>query len=425
MKAHKHWVYSALPRRSEPWLLGKPSNYQPACDKLSNTLQQAVRHHQWRGPQSTIYFIADPHADAEAFNASLIAGGCGKPAKRGKIQLNRKAKAGLIIIGGDCLDKGPSNLALLRAIKHIKQQGAKIKLLAGNHDLRLLMGLRSLEQSKHLTSEHFFIRMGPKVVPLLKEVFEHYITPADYHNLPSAKHCRQKIYPSPNWLQDFPQAVGKRLPPAAIEKECNGIRKKLISFEQATQQAGMTMQHVYAAAKKCQQLFFQPDGEFYWFFSDMQLAYRSGSFLFVHAGVDDNVCQLIAQQHVRQLNRRYRKQLKHDLFSFYYGSLANSMRTKYREIDWPLSDNGVKHLYHYGIHAVVHGHRNRCNGQQLRLRQGLLHIECDVTLDRNSRRKEGMNGIGAGITIIQPCGNVQAISVDHPYIKRLEPNNYR
>ena len=109
-------------------------------------------------------------------------------------------------------------------------------------------------------------------------------------------------------------------------------------------------------------------------------------------------------------------------FEFYYGPLANATRTKYREIDMPLSHRGVGRMHRLGIHAVVHGHRNRSAGQRIMVRRGMLHFECDVTMDRNLRRREGLDGPGAGVTIFRPEGRVVAISADHPLAKVFEPD---
>jgi hypothetical protein len=60
----------------------------------------------------------------------------------------------------------------------------------------------------------------------------------------------------------------------------------------------------------------------------------------------------------------------------------------------------------------------------LRLRRGMLHIECDITLDRHSRRKEGLKGPGAGVTIIRPEGKVLGISTDYPHAKLFDPQAF-
>ena len=58
------------------------------------------------------------------------------------------------------------------------------------------------------------------------------------------------------------------------------------------------------------------------------------------------------------------------------------------------------------------------------LRQGMIHFESDTTMDRNSRRKEGLENYGAGVTIIRPEGRVIGISADYPFAKVFEPETY-
>ena len=98
------------------------------------------------------------------------------------------------------------------------------------------------------------------------------------------------------------------------------------------------------------------------------------------------------------------------------------MRTKYRNIDMPLTRNGVVKIRRKGINALVHGHRNLLHGQRMMLRKGLINIECDTTLDSNSRKKEGLKGPGAAVTIIRPEGCILGISSDYPKIKVFDPN---
>lgn len=424
------WIRQGLPTRTEPWQVGRrQSGGKDRSDHhaLRQALETAVSLRAWRWPKKTVYFVADPHADAEAFNASLVAsGGIRKTGKAdADIELTDVGREGVFVIGGDCLDKGPSNLQLLRSVQRLRASGARVKLLAGNHDVRLLMGIRAMGLKRDPATEHFFVRMGPKVVPLLKEVKEAYAIGKDaLRGLPDKRNCRRILFPGKRWFDRFPERAAWRMPEQTIERELVRMRKKVDIFEAACDESGLSIREVYATALKCRELFLQPKGEFGWFFRDMQLAYRAGSFLFIHAGIDDRVSAMIEEESVQWLNRLYRNQVRHNLFEFYYGPLANSMRTKYREVDMPLTRQGVERVYSQGIHAIVHGHRNRTEGQRIMLRHGMIHIESDVTLDRNSRSKEGLEGYGAGVTIIRPEGQVVGISTDYPYAKVFEPAHY-
>ena len=75
-----------------------------------------------------------------------------------------------------------------------------------------------------------------------------------------------------------------------------------------------------------------------------------------------------------------------------------------------------------GIHVIVHGHVNQFHGQRIMLRKGLPNFECDTTIDRNSRRKEGLKGPGAAVTIFHPDRVALGISTDYPYIKVFQPD---
>ncbi|MBD2857484.1 metallophosphoesterase [Spongiibacter sp. KMU-158] len=424
------WNAKGFPAEGEYWQLGKHGSMgkdRSNHHALAEVLSKAIGHQPWSWPKKPILFISDPHADADAFVGSLHASGGIKKTGLNLLdfKLSKAGKDATFIIGGDCLDKGPSNLDLLRSIRALKDIGANIKLLAGNHDVRLLVGLRSMDLVPDPRTEHFFVRMGPKVIPLFKEVFEEYFADGKLpKNTPSLSECRRKLYPRESWFVHFAKEAAWLMPDEAIERELIRIRKKVDDFEHACEKSGMTLRDIYAAAIKCKALFLKPSGEFSWFFKDMQLAYKAGSFLFIHAGLDDRIATLISEESVAHLNKLYRYQIQHDLFEFYYGALANTMRTKYRDVDMPLSQHGVETAYNSGIHAIVHGHRNRHEGQRIMLRQGMIHFEGDITLDRHSRKKEGLSGIGHGVTVIHPKGQVIGLSNDYPCAKVFEPAHY-
>lgn len=422
---------NGLPLKSEPWLEG--GRFSIGKDRANHhaireAVQKAVSHAPWRWPEQPVIFIADPHADAEAFVESLLASEGIRKGGSGLLdfELTEFGKQAEFIIGGDCLDKGPSNLSLLRAIEKLYGIGANVVLLAGNHDVRLLMGLRAFLETKETTTEHFFIRMGPKVIPLLKEVYEHYVEDEDValHSVPSSRDCHRVLFPHQNWFDQFPEKAAWLMPNASVEREITRMRKKVDQFESACLEAGLSLRQIYLATQKCVELFLSPTGEFAWFYQRMQLLHRSGSFLFIHAGLDDRIISTMEENNFDFLNSLYKEQVQHNLFEFYYGPLANTMRTKYRDVDMPLTHQGVESAFKMGVHAVVHGHRNRTHGQRIMLRQGMIHIEGDITLDRNSRKKEGLEGFGIGVTIIKPEGQVVGISNDYPLIKVFEPQNY-
>ncbi len=423
-------IRDRMPKKTEQWnVVASHSAHKNNIDRrhFTEAVQHLSQHQQWKWPKQRLFVITDPHADAEGFIASLvISGGVIKTGEQATdFKLSKAGKKGIFIIGGDCLDKGPSNLQLLKSIRHLMDTGANVKLLAGNHDMRLFMGIHAIGLERHPTTEHLFVRMGGKVIPLLREVYDQYLKGKPLSNkIPDEAECKRRLFPHEEWFEAFPHVASELMTEAGIKRELHKMRKKYDHFEQACFKAGFSMREVYAIALKCRALFLHSKGEFAWFYQEMQLAYRKGSFLFIHAGVDDGISKTISKKGLSYINRQFRDHIEKDLFRFYYGSLANTMRTKYRPADLPLTQKGVNRMSRKGLLAVVQGHINRKHGQRIALKQGLLHIECDITIDRNSRKKEGLSGYGIGVTIIDPSKRIIGISSDYPYAKVFEPEHY-
>lgn len=420
------WLQATLPSRLQPWTEGKgrslrqrKSGHREACENLG----QIISSHRWRWPKRPVYFITDIHADADALIASLVASGTIRKTGPGDrdFRLTRAARQGRFVIGGDCFDKGPSCLRLLRTMKRLYGKGVNLRLLAGNHDIRVMLGMRSVGKYRNDSNEHFFVRMGPKAVPFLREITEQYIDKSALKDLPSNKRCRQLLFPSEQWAERFPVIAGQYLSSCMLERELDKMSKKIERFQDQCDIAGLSMKQVYGATLQWQTLFLEPGGEFYWFYDRMRLSYSQGSFLFIHAGLDDEVAGIISRKGVKKVNRIFRKQLKGNDLSFYHGPIANSIRTKYRAADHPLTRKGAQFAHASGLHAIIHGHRNVYHGQRIALRKGLVNFECDTTMDSGSRAREGLRGAGAGVTIIHPEKVILGISSDHDYIKVFDP----
>ena len=421
-------IYEVLPNGWEPWPADKASanSHALGVGKVESALRlKSKKKAKLEFPKRPVVFISDPHADAEAFEASLIASGVVTREVAGLcyLTLTKLGKKSEIIIGGDCLDKGPSNLALLRSINHLYRIGARFTLIAGNHDLRLLMGLLSLERPHDIGNQHFFVRMGKKVVPLLKEVFTNYLENTDWDTaIPDEKDCHDKMFPSEEWFHNFPFHAAGVLTDEGVEREMRKMRNKTTTFTEHCADYGLTLRQVYASALKCQQLFLQESGEFYWFFKNMKLVDKRGSFLFLHAGIDDAMSALLRKKGVKHVNKAFHYSLRNaDLFSFYYGSLANTFRTKYRKADLPLTANGVKSIKNFGVNVLVQGHVNRIHGQRLTIKNDLVHIEGDITLDQHSRQQEGLLDIGIGYTLVSKKQGIVGVSNDYPVAKVYHP----
>jgi hypothetical protein len=417
---------TGLPSKSESWIEGGHNAIRvdrTSHRSLKKELQKVRDQGAWKWPKRRVFFFTDLHADADAFIASLLASGGVRMTgpQDDSLKLTKAGRRGLFIIGGDCFDKGPSSLRLLRVLRTLRQRGARMKILAGNHDVRMLLGVRSIPLKKDPRNEHFFVRMGPKMVPFLKEVWQQYLENGkQLQGVPGSRACRRILYPSKQWPKRFPFHASWVMPDEAVECELERLRQKMVLFEEKCEKAGLSMRMAYAAAMKWRRLFLDRKGEFAWFFNDMDLTYREGSFLFLHAGLDDRIARIIQDMGLKALNRMFRKQLFGYPFEFYYGPLANMIRTKYRPVDMPLTGYGAGLIHKMGIHAVVHGHLHLHHGQRIVLRRGIVNFECDTTMDRNSRAKEGLSGHGVAVTIIEPDGQVIGISRDYPRRKVFE-----
>lgn len=421
-------IIARLPNEWTAWPQDSGSSNAMARTSL-NTSGKTLKKSKLAWPKRPVVFISDPHADATAFEASLIAAGVATQRKAGlgKLKLTKSGRKTEIIIGGDCLDKGPSNLSLLRSVKQLYRLKARVTLLAGNHDLRLIMGLLALARKKDIGNQHFFVRMGKKVVPLFKEVFEQYLADTKWDKkIPDEETCRGILFPNDKWFEAFPYHAAGQLTAEGIDREVRKMRSKVQSFENHCLAAGLSLRHVYAASLMCQKLFLHKKGEFAWFFRKMKLVEKRGSFLFLHAGLDDTMGELLLKSGIKYANKAFHRNLKHrDLFGFYYSSIANTFRTKYRDADLPLTERGVKAIHKAGIHVVVQGHVNRQQGQRVTVKKGLIHVEADITLDEHSRRSEGLDSYGIGATLISKRQGLIGISCDYPTAKVMKPQALR
>ncbi|MBO1927947.1 metallophosphoesterase [Thiomicrorhabdus sp. 6S2-11] len=379
--------------------------------------------HNWIAPQKTVHFICDLHADADALLASLKLGGL--LAAESTLEnplLTEKASDASVIIGGDCFDKGPSNLALFRLLKRLVESNLDLQILAGNHDLRVYAGLLATDFQDDLRQAHFFVRMGRKAASLFAEVYQQYCAEMPLPKTPSSW-IENSLMPDEEWFELFPKYACNFMTAKQIKKELKQIRKKRIDFIKAWREYGYDWQHLALAVEKAKQLFIEPDGEFYWFFQNLELMQRHGSYLFCHAGVDDRIVHRILDEGFEQINLEFNDKLRQGkIFEIYYSELGNVVRTKYRDKDNPLSELGVQSLKNQGIFALVNGHRSHVNGQQLVLRNKLLHIECDAELNANCRAKSHLAPGAAAVTIFNTYGTVNALSTNRFSLGVLQRN---
>lgn len=381
----------------------------------------------WMTPEQDTYFFCDLHADAQAFLRSLkLSGLITADSQLEQIHLTEQGARSQIIIGGDCFDKGPSNLALLALIGRLRHSSAKVILLAGNHDMRIYAGLMALNVMHDLRQAHFFIRMGRKTARLFAEVYAY---GRAHHWRPTSVPLTEKaildaLTPSEDWFTFFPAWAQGFMAQHKIDKEVRRIRHKQADFFSACQQQGLSLRQLYQAVTWAQTMLLDPQGPFGWFFEHLNVLHISGSYCFSHAGLDDQMAMRLQTQTPEQINADFRRQVKKgELFQLYYSALGNTFRTKYRAGDFPLSARGVRLLKEKSIYAMVNGHRSHPNGQQLFVREGLLNFECDTQLNENCRRKKRHATLGQAVTIFHQDGRVEGLSGDYPAVKQFHPDH--
>ena len=77
-KGKKCWMPEGLPSTAEPWRLGGERAAGKAHRQRSDfsaVMNRAASLSPLKWPKRPVYFVSDPHADAAAFSASLVASG--------------------------------------------------------------------------------------------------------------------------------------------------------------------------------------------------------------------------------------------------------------------------------------------------------------------------------------------------------------
>jgi predicted MPP superfamily phosphohydrolase len=416
----------SVPRELGPWPVFRASSGNTRNGSRREIRNGAIRcflrNKLWLWPERRICFFSDLHADPGAFMRSLELAGLARRDGNGPIDfgLTEAGQSSLIIIGGDCLNKGPNNLALLDMISHLKQLGAEVILLAGNHDVRILVGMLSAASPDQPRVGHYLARMGKQSIAFFREVLtlaiEEKLQPI---SLMREREARDKLFPNKEWYRAFPEAVRGVLTKKAIERELRSVQERTLEFEITCHGHGMSLAHVVAALEVGRSLFLTPGGRYHWFYDQMKLLHREGAHLFLHAGLDDGIAEQLTNESLVDVNAEFRRLLSHDPLTLYGGPIGNVFRTRYKPFDHTLTKNGVRAVHGAGIYAVFHGHRRSLEGQRALFRDNLLHFECDVSLDSNTRRKEGLTNPGGAVTLIEPEGRVLGLSTDSPFIKEF------
>lgn len=393
------------PKSEQKWPISSDLDSELAFPELAEArFKEYFNQFEWEFPEHEVHVIADLHADANGLFNSLIGGGLiyKYGSKDHEFELTPKAKEIELIINGDCLDKGHSNLRLLDVIADLKHKGMWITLIAGNHDIRTFCGL-TISESPSLIAEHMFVRMGKKTIPLFKEIYHQYLSQEEIDAVTlSDEEIKSIIFPTPEWFEIYTSAMQGIIPEDKLKKETKRIREKILDVTYYLKKTQISYQILYATILKARELFLQEGGKYFWFFNEMQICKRYGSFLFVHAGLDNHAALQIHDKGIDYLNQEFNRLQDQHPFELYHGYIGNMFRTKYRSENFPLSDALSKIVKQSGIYAIVQGHVNSVEGHRALFKQNILHIECDTSLDRNTRKIEGLPEYGASILQFLP-----------------------
>jgi calcineurin-like phosphoesterase family protein len=306
----------------------------------------------WVWPQESLTVIGDLHADVSVLERSLA--------------LSPEPDARVILLG-DLLDKGPSNLALLDAVRALMNQRPTV-LLAGNHDLRFLIALEQLDAPRDSAAAHFPTRLGLKGLALAKEIHAAADSPTPSE---SEARARARLEPGPGWDAAFDEVSWANPAERARERERLGRKRDQLGAALGNE---FGWRHLAQALEIGRDWFLGPGGRYAWLGAEARICWRAGSFLFVHGGLDGLGSQrlpaLLATrgQDVERLRREAPLEL-------YFGPIGRALRTKYRDFEPALGDEGRAALAAAGIQLLVTGHRPDPEAPHFVTRQGVLHLE--------------------------------------------------
>lgn len=363
-------------------------------------------------PARRLVFVTDPHADPDALLGSLALAGTIRRLGPEPVafELTGPGRAIRIVLGGDYLDKGPSDLGLLAALRQLRDLGADVVMLAGNHDLRALLALGELERPEGEAAV-FLPRLGAKPVRLLREVYERHVA-GGADPIPSRAEADERLLLARGWERAARERLVPSLGAVRVDAELASLRERHALTLETARAAGLSTPRLLAAARVARRLLLAPDGEHAWFARSLVAAHREGAMLYVHAGVDDLSAGLLADEGIAGVARRFRAEWSVDPVGLYHGPIGSLLRTKYRPRDGAFTLAGGRRLRRAGVRVVIHGHRSHPGCQQLRLRHGLLHVEADTTLDSPTRARRGLPGTGASAVLVEPGGAVLGVSSD-------------
>lgn len=357
----------------------------------TDTVQKQIKKWDWHFPKRPVFFTTDIHGDVKALNRSLHHGRIGYGIVDEEApELSHYGSSGTFIIGGDLIDKGPSSVKVLKAVNDLCIKN-NVRVLMGNHDLRTIVGLEGLYSNNPL-AKHSLVRLGSRLVELSIDVSGNLPYKVYQNGYRRASSDYESVFTiDEKWERDFRDSVRGALK-SRVEKEIRKTRKKAHELRGAMLQQQMSYILLWKLLDQLYNFMYSLE-----FVKNIEVLYRAGSFLFVHAGLNDTAASYIAKHGVEGLNQYARRSLKTHPFHTYNGWIGDLTRTKnvgYKPSNYfSLTDKGTSLLHSIGIHGFLRGHQSNIKGPTVSAtphKEPLLEIGCDCCMNMNSRREEGV-----------------------------------
>lgn len=365
-------------------------------------------------PSHEVFVVGDTQGDPGALLRSLVlSGGVAKTGPEDlDLELTARGAAGHFVMLGDLLGRGPSNVRTLRILRGLKDLGADMRLLAGNEELRFALAMWGLGQPDARYA-HLMIRGGQQLLALLAEARD---DPAIDTDTPiTESEARAMMLVDDRWFEGAPDWMDGVVPATQHHREIARLREKAAEFSLALEEGRWTLTGAASAAMGLRAACLE--GEFAWYFGSLSLLAQSGSTLFVHAGINDEVATWLAAEGLDRVNERFREGMSSAPLSTYHGALGSCVRTRYRISDARLGDDGLSRLESHGVRVLVHGHAAASDGaHQTGPRLGehgrLLDVGCDVAINGYRRARQGRDATGAAAVLVRPDGLLCGLSTD-------------
>lgn len=387
---------------------GEPDDAKPAVGAPKTAPPKAAKGPDGKGPavppntapkesqesaevlrEREVIAIPDIHGEANALLTSLKVSGYIEPKEAkwdGEWHLTEVGKKAHIVFTGDLLDRGSENIGVLEVVKKLRAEGARIEILAGNHEMILLNTLSSSHQSDWL---HWIGNGGGSV---LKELGEHAhistnaVTILDVLSyLPHMGKYKKNFAEMPPATASCAKLLGWwKENSSKITRTINDPTDQ--SIRSALEQASLTDADIAAFGKLQEQAKETFLVQYRGMVESLNLMTIVDDVLYVHASLNEYWIDMLERKGIDGVNREFHTAIKDPkILSDMAGSTG-----KYGDVVWDrdLQKNLkkkpelVRRLKQLGIRMIVHGH-TETNGAQMHNTVDNLHIvNGDVSMYR-------------------------------------------